>query len=317
MNTIEKAIRILRSGGLVAMPTETVYGLAADAKNPRALQCIFDAKKRPTNHPLIVHIAGIDTINQWVKEISPAAIRLANAFWPGPMTLIFPRADGVLDLVTGGQSTVGIRIPRHPIAQALLKGFGGGLAAPSANQYGRISPTSAADVRDELGDAVDCILDGGSCDVGLESTIIDVSSDTLSILRPGMITKEQIEAVVGHVLSEPIHNAPRVSGSAASHYAPLTPTRIVDSKELSSFLREATDSVAVLLHDMKPIQKDNIKCIRMSSDPAQYAHDLYHTLRQLDQKQHQQIVVEAVPSDSSWDAIRDRLTRATYNETDK
>src|SRR4029078_13456997 len=192
---INQAVAILRSGGLVAMPTETVYGLAADARNPEALRKIFLAKQRPSDHPLIVHIADMEQLPQWTSAVSALAQKLARAFWPGPMTLILPKADSVLDLITGKQTTIGIRIPNHPVAQALLKAFGSGVAAPSANRFGHISPTTAEAVREELGDAVDMVLDGGQCDIGVESTIIDVSRGDPVILRPGMISAADIEAV--------------------------------------------------------------------------------------------------------------------------
>lgn len=195
--SIALAVDLLRAGKLVGMPTETVYGLAADARDARAVAGIFAAKGRPADHPLIVHLPDADHLPGWVRSIPKEAVALARAFWPGPLTLILPRADGVPDAVTGGQDTVGVRVPNHPVALALLRAFDSGIAAPSANRFGRISPTTAGHVREELGDKVALILDGGSCDVGIESTILDLSRATPEILRPGAISAQQIASVIG------------------------------------------------------------------------------------------------------------------------
>lgn len=311
---INKAITILQRGGLVAIPTETVYGLGADAKNPAALRKIFQAKQRPIDHPLIVHLASMSQLNEWASTVSPLAQRLGEAFWPGPLTLILPKAPHVLDLVTGNQLTVGLRIPCHPVAQALLQLFGSGIAAPSANRFGRISPTTAAAVREELGATVDLVLDGGQCEVGVESTIVDVSGEYPVILRPGMITAAQIEAVLHTVLRQQKKNAPRVSGSLATHYAPLTPTKLMPKTEILAFLRTVTAAdfpLVLLLRSPLSILEKGVEFILMAEDPKQYAHDLYATLRSLDQKNFKQIVIEAVPDNNRWDAIRDRLNRAS------
>jgi L-threonylcarbamoyladenylate synthase len=310
---INQAVAILERGGLVAMPTETVYGLGADAKNLAALHKIFQAKQRPVDHPLIVHLAEWSQLNEWASVISPVARCLGKAFWPGPLTLILPKASHVLDLITGGQATVGLRIPSHPVAQALLKKFGRGIAAPSANRFGRISPTTAAAVQEELGDAVDLILEGGQCEVGVESTIVDVSGAQPIILRPGMITAAQIEAILCRKLSTEKNNAPRVSGSLESHYAPMTPTRLISAGAIPQFLANLTAAdlpVALMVRDRVSPLKKNIEWVIMSANPQQYAHDLYQTLRTLDKKDFCQIVIEAVPIDHTWDAVRDRLSRA-------
>src|SRR4249919_832993 len=190
---IARAAAILRAGGLVAFPTETVYGLGADASSPAALGRMFAAKGRPSDHPVIVHLQAGEDLTHWARNIPVVAQQLADHFWPGPLTLVLRRAAGVLDAVTGGQETVGLRTPSHPIAQRLLKAFGGGIAAPSANRFGRVSPTTAQHVRDELGDALDLILDGGPCEVGIESTIVDLSTGTPVLLRPGRIGVAEIE----------------------------------------------------------------------------------------------------------------------------
>ncbi len=315
-NNIVQAVTILQRGGLVGMPTETVYGLGADAKNPAALHKIFQAKQRPIDHPLIVHLADLSQLSEWVSTVSPLAQRLAEAFWPGPLTLILPKAAGVLDLVTGGQSSIGVRIPSHPIAQNLLKQFGSGIAAPSANRFGRISPTTAEAVREELGDAVDVILDGGVCEVGLESTIVDVTSDTPRLLRPGKITPEQIELILQRPLSTQKENVPRVSGSLETHYAPCTLTQLITTTEIPLFLKNLTPTdlpLALITRSLVAAIHQDIICVVMSEDPAVYAHDLYHTLRALDNKQLKRIVVEDVPGNVEWLAIRDRLLRACSN----
>ncbi|AVP98241.1 threonylcarbamoyl-AMP synthase [Ahniella affigens] len=225
LEAITEAVAALRRGEVIGLPTETVYGLAGDARNPEALQRIFATKGRPADHPLIVHLADAKQLSDWAIDVPVAALQLAQAFWPGPMTLILKRQANVSDLVTGGQDTVGLRVPSHPWAQAVLQAFGGGLAAPSANRFGHVSPTTAQHVRDEFGEAVPVVLDAGPCQVGIESTIIDLSTGFARILRPGLITAEQIEAVLHASPEAPgarqtSADTPRVSGSLASHYAP-------------------------------------------------------------------------------------------------
>lgn len=307
MQNISKAVAILRKGGIVAFPTETVYGLGADARNLAALRKIFSAKRRPMDHPLIVHIGDISQLSDWASEVSDSALLLAKTFWPGPLTLILKKAADVPDLVTGNQSTIGLRIPNHPIALSLLQAFGGGLAAPSANRFGRISPTTAEAVREELGDAVDFILDGGPCAVGVESTIVDMTGEEPVILRPGMISKKQIEEVLKKPVASQKKSAPRVSGSMESHYAPVTKTRLI--KDISELSMDDLP-LAVLTRKKISINNENVHSVLMPNDPEKYAHDLYLTLRELDKKNFKQIVIEAVPEEQEWDAIRDRLMRA-------
>src|SRR5580658_6776177 len=209
---LDAAVQALRNGELVAFPTETVYGLGAHAGHPVALRRVFELKGRPLSHPLIVHLDSVRYLSRWVREVPPAAEKLAAAFWPGPLTLVLPRAFNVHPLVTGGQDTVAVRVPSHPMAQQLLTAFGGGIAAPSANRYGRLSPTRAEHVRDEFGDAVRVVLDGGDCKLGLESTIVACLDGQVRVLRPGSITVSQLRRVVGEVLTEPAASAPRVPG---------------------------------------------------------------------------------------------------------
>lgn len=320
---LEQAVRLLRAGELVALPTETVYGLGADARNPSALAKIFAAKGRPADHPLIVHIPDVSHLEAWAREIPAAARQLAAAFWPGPLTIILKRQRGgvneVPDLVTGGQDTVGLRIPNHPLALQLLKQFNGGIAAPSANRFGRISPTTAQHVRDELGDSVALILDGGPCAVGIESTIVDLSCGEPVILRPGMISARQIEtALHQHVAADagPEEGAkrmtPRVSGSLAAHYAPATPMRCVPSAEMLRQVQQALSAgqrVAILALQL-PVAHEHLQWQQAAAEPIQYAHDLYANLRALDQERADLILVEAPPQLPEWLAVNDRLTRA-------
>lgn len=309
---IKRAVKILFSGDLVAFPTETVYGLGADASNPEAIKKVFAAKERPTDHPLIVHLADSRQLLDWASTVSSGAARLAEAFWPGPLTLILQKKPGVSDLITGGQDTIGLRIPKHPVANALLKAFGRGVVAPSANRFGRISPTTAEAVREELGDAVDLILEGGACEVGVESTIVDMSGEFPVILRPGMIQAEQIEAVLKQAVGIGRKDAPRVSGSHLSHYAPQTPVVLLSTAEIQNFLASGENIFFALmsLHEFTIACSSSLH-VKMSKDPQKYAHDLYQTLRDLDKKGLQRIIVEAVPGTSEWDAIRDRLSRAS------
>lgn len=307
-NNIPKAVEILTQGNLVAFPTETVYGLGADARNPDALRKIFLVKERPMDHPLIVHIGDLTQLSKWAVEISDAAWLLAKTFWPGPLTLILKKAPHVSDWVTGNQQTIGLRIPNHPVALALLHAFGSGLAAPSANKFGRISPTTAQAVREELGEAVTYILEGGACEVGVESTIVDVTGDTPIILRPGMISAKQIVGILKKPTQPAKKNAPRVSGSLESHYAPHTPTRLMTTEKI---ITVKDLPVAILIHSQIMLENKKAHIVDMSNDPKQYAHDLYKTLRDLDKQHFEEIIIETVPEDPEWDAIRDRLIRAS------
>ncbi len=311
-NDIAKAVEILRQGGLVAIPTETVYGLAADARNPAALRKIFIAKQRPIDHPLIVHLAAVAELSNWARDVSETAFALAHAFWPGPLTLILKKAQDVNELVTGGQDTIGLRVPNHPVALELLRNFGSGVAAPSANRFGRISPTTADAVREELGNEVDLVLEGGQCRVGVESTIVDVSGDSPVILRPGMISEAAIAAVLQKPIGSKAKNAPRVSGSLESHYAPSTKTTLLRAEQIDDLLATEIEKplAVVSLRDIS-VEIPGVFIKKMPQNAADYAHDLYFVLRELDKKQFKQIIVEMVPEFSEWDAIRDRLQRAT------
>lgn len=316
MNDIPQAVALLRRGELVALPTETVYGLGADAMNPEACAKIFAAKGRPSDHPLIVHLPDAEQLPQWARAIPKEAIALARAFWPGPLTLILKKHEDVPDLVTGGQDTVGLRVPNHPVALALLRAFDGGIAAPSANRFGRISPTTAAHVREELGDRVPLILDGGPCQVGLESTILDLSRDVPVILRPGAIGVDEIARVIGRrprlrgedEAGQGGEAAPRVSGALAAHYAPRTPLVLVAGADLAGCVQPGD---AVLARSPRPAELPaDVRWVVAPSDAVAYGHDLYAVLRDLDASGCRRILVETPPATSDWSAITDRLGRA-------
>lgn len=314
-NEIERAVAALRDGQLVAFPTETVYGLGADASNPAAVRRIFAAKGRPADHPLIVHLPEVAALNDWARDIPAAAWLLAERFWPGPLTMILPKAPHVPDVVTGGQQSIGLRIPDHPVASALLRAFNGGVAAPSANRFGRISPTLAEHVQSELGDAVALIIDGGPCRVGVESSIVDLTGEQPALLRPGHISASQLAEVLGIAVAQPQRSTTRAPGTLASHYAPLTSTQIVNGDELLPAIEALLCQglrVAVLARQFAAIDDPRVFWQPAAQDPVAYAHDLYAYLRQLDGLQYDRILVEAVPEDEAWLAVRDRLRRAAY-----
>ena len=319
-----RAVELLQAGELVAFPTETVYGLGADAANPEAVAKIFAAKGRPADHPLIVHLAGAAYLDRWAIDIPQAAWDLAEAFWPGPLTLILKRAPQVPYAVTGGQETVGLRVPSHPLALDLLRAYaqaGGGrngmcgVAAPSANRFGRISPTDAAHVREELGDAVALVIDGGRCAVGIESTIIDLTRDgePPRLLRPGHVSPAQIASVIGvmpELPGELAGGVPRVSGSLDGHYAPRTPMRQVPGDELASLvgeLQRAGQRCGVLAHRAPAAALTPQAYRQLPDDASGYARGLYAALRELDQAEIDLIVVESIPASAAWAAVADRL----------
>lgn len=323
---IKQAVNILREGGLVAFPTETVYGLGADARQASAVSKIFKVKERPHDHPLIVHLSRFEELPDWAQEISEEAILLAKTYWPGPLTIILKKQPHVLSTVTANQDTVGLRMPNHPVALSLLQAFGSGIAAPSANKFTHLSPTTANAVYAELGDAVDLILDGGVCKVGLESTIIDMSGPHPVILRPGMISAKSISNllktnVLLHRKDKPTEmTETRVPGMHHLHYAPITKTILINTEHLADFLLRLTKNdlpSAILTYssNLSLASFNQIEQISMSSDPVNYAHDLYHTLRLLDACHYKQIIIEAVPSNPPWEAIHDRLVKATGART--
>ena len=315
-NEIKEAAAILRSGGLVVFPTETVYGLGADADNEAAVRKIFAAKGRPVDHPVIVHLAEMMEMVEWSGQIPKEAWRLAETYWPGPLTLILPRLPRAKDVVTGGLETVGLRVPSHPVAQSLLRQFGGAIAAPSANRFGHVSPTRAEHVRQEMAGWVDLILDGGDCEVGLESTIVDLSGDEPVILRPGAITQQQVEAVCGRYMASPETSSTRCSGRLTSHYAPRAELELVEPAALLEkvqSLAQQGKKVAVLgAGDVR--LPPGIERIAWEGTSEEKAHNLYAALREVDERQCQWALVVLPPlaaDDFGLDAaILDRLQKA-------
>lgn len=313
MTDIERAVALLRAGELVAFPTETVYGLGADAANPQAVAKIFAAKGRPQDHPLIVHIPDATHLDRWAREIPEKARVLARAFWPGPLTMILKRRPEVIDAITGGQDTVGLRVPKHPLALELLERFDGGIAAPSANRFGHVSPTTAQHVRDELGDAVAMILDGGPCQVGIESTIVDLTGERTTILRPGMVSAHDLGKVLGRLPLTGAENAPRVSGSLAAHYAPRTPLSLLQPDVVIFAVREALaadERIGVIAPMPCPLSDERIVWRQIPGEAHAFAHDIYALLRELDRMNCARIVVQKPPQAENWRGINDRLQRA-------
>lgn len=313
-NGIRRAVELLRSGRLVAFPTETVYGLGADASNPEAVRAIFAAKGRPADHPLIVHLPDVALLPEWVAQVPETARRLADAFWPGPMTLILERSERVSGVVTGGQDSVGVRVPNHPVARALLCAFEGAVAAPSANRFGHVSPTTADHVMDEFGDEVAAVVDGGACPVGLESTIVDLTDERPRLLRLGMIPEHSIVAVLGCKLDRPGDDqGPRASGRLATHYAPSVPLERVQAAQLRMRIDEcvaAGEKIAVLAFSEPATPAGRVLWSALPSRPVHYARALYRELRAADAHAPDRILVEMPPDSSGWEAIHDRLRRA-------
>jgi len=319
---LERAADLLRAGKLVAFPTETVYGLGADAGNPGAVAGIFRAKGRPADHPVIVHLPTAGDMRHWARGVPDAARRLADMFWPGPLTLVLQRAEGVCDAITGGQDTVGLRVPGNRVALELLGISGGALAAPSANRFGHVSPTTAAHVIEEFADEdVAAVVDGGPCAVGVESTIVDLSGPRPRLLRRGMIRVEAIEAELGAPLERVGDGqGPRASGRLASHYAPGAALELLAADALASRLEACAsdgERLAVLARRAAPITADNATWIEMPRQPAQFARALYAALRRADSVHPDRILVEAPPRSDRWEAIADRLSRAAAPRPDR
>ena len=311
-SAIDDAARRLAQGGVVAFPTETVYGLGADATNVHAVAKIFLLKDRPADHPLIVHVAGAADLDRWAVEIPAHARTLAARFWPGPLTLVLRKSAAVPAIVTGGQDTVGLRCPSHGDAQALLRELArdgsGAIAAPSANKFGHVSPTTAQHVRDEFGDDL-FVLDGGACEVGLESTIVDLTRGEPVWLRPGAVTRDDIEAALGVRPRDRDAQAPRASGTLAAHYAPRTAVVLLEPAALEAELVERANVAVLALRE--PLPTANVTSwITAPSDPVRYGHDLYANLRKLDGSGAKRILIEAPPVHPAWEAVLDRLTRA-------
>ncbi len=291
--SLEQAIAILRTGGIVAMPTETVYGLAADARNPQAVARVFALKQRPLDHPLIVHLAQAADIDRWAANVPPLARRLAEAAWPGPLTIVLAARDDVPRQITGGQDSVALRVPDHPLARALIEGAGGALVAPSANRFGQLSPSRPEHVTEGFGDTPPPVLDGGPCRVGIESTVVFVDAEGWQILRPGHWTVEALTRVAGCPPRTGSKPAPRSPGQLASHYAPRTPLLLFASRAELEAAASAGDAVLTL-----------------PADPDAAATALYDTLHRLDATGPHRILAELPPDTAGWAAVRDRLARA-------
>jgi len=313
---LQQAAERLAAGELVAFPTETVYGLGARADDDAAVAKIFQAKGRPADHPLIVHVAEPGDARRFASAVPAVAQRLMDAFWPGPLTLILPRAEGIATAAAGGQDSIGLRCPSHPVARALLAAAQrlgvAGVAAPSANRFGRISPTQASHVAEEFGDSL-MVLDGGACALGIESSIVDCSRNHPVLLRPGVLTRASIEAAAGEALLAPDEHAPRASGTLAAHYAPNAKLRLMSQQMLTSALRllgGESLQLAVYSRSVPLGAANGVRHRRMPSLPDQAAHELFAVLRELDAEGAQLIWVEEPPADPEWDGVRDRLLRA-------
>jgi L-threonylcarbamoyladenylate synthase len=308
---LRRAVDVLRRGGLVGLPTETVYGLAADAENELAVRRIFAVKGRPSTHPLIVHLASAEAVRGWVGRLPPEAELLASAFWPGPLTLVLPRSTRASDAVTGGQGTVAVRVPAHPVALAVLQAFGGGLAAPSANRFGRVSPTRAAHVLADLGGEVDFILDGGPCSVGVESTIVDLSGPEPVLLRPGGVGLEALQGVLGRPLSQTVVGDVRAPGMLPSHYAPragLVLAQRGEAPRLAAELHRTGRRVALCSPEEAVLK--GVVHLSVPDDVAELARALYALLRDVDAA-GVDVAVVVVPETAGLGlAVLDRLRRA-------
>ena len=326
---INAAAALLEQGKLVAFPTETVYGLGADAENPAAVAAIFAAKGRPSDHPVIVHVAAGADLSHWAVSIPPEASKLVAAFWPGPLTLILKRAPAIPDAVSGGQDSIGLRCPSHPVALALLQSFKnghGGIAAPSANRFGHVSPTTAQHVLDEFGSEarrpLACVLDGGQSEVGIESTIVDLSrmaTHGAVLLRPGQITAAQIAAVIGMTPALPDAAAPRASGTLEAHYAPRTPVALIPAAELAAVMQALAEKgrryVLMQCASEVALQPALLAQRKLPSEPDGYAHALYACMRELDRFGSDIMLIGQPPTDSSWQGVNDRLRRAAFDST--
>ena len=314
---MEEAARCILAGGLVGFPTETVYGLGADASNDAAVAGIFAAKGRPANHPLIVHVADAAQVNDYASSVPPFAERLMQAFWPGPLTVILPRREGVAAAAAGGQNSIGLRCPAHPVALAFLKACNTGVAGPSANRFGRVSPTTAEHVNSEFGDDL-LVLDGGPCAVGIESSIVDCTRGQPVLLRPGVLTRAQLEAACGQpVLDQDdvqaIGSTPRASGTLESHYAPNAKVRLMDASAMQTaldLLGAEAAHIAVYARTILRIQSRNVLYRRMPDDALAAAQQLFSMLRSFDVEGVRLIWVESLPAGTDWDGVRDRLERA-------
>ena len=313
--SVEQAAARIRTGELVAFPTETVYGLGADASSDTAVAKIFAAKGRPADHPLIVHIASSKQVSDYASSVQPFAERLITAFWPGPLTVLLPRTPGVATAAAGGQDSIGLRCPAHPLALAFLKACDTGVAGPSANKFGRVSPTTAQHVAQEFDDAL-MVLDGGPCTVGIESSIVDCTRSAPVLLRPGVLTREQLSAACGQPVlnaDDTPDNAPRAPGTLESHYAPNATVRLMDAKPIQTaldLLGADAAHIAIYARSIVRIKSSQVLYRRMPDDALATAEQLFAVLRDFDAQGVKLMWIEPVPETAEWDGVRDRLARA-------
>lgn len=319
--SVLEAARRIQAGGLVGFPTETVYGLGADASSDQAVAGIFAAKGRPANHPLIVHVADARQVADYASSVPPFAARLIQAFWPGPLTVILPRREGVAAAAAGGQGSIGLRCPSHPVALAFLQACTTGVAGPSANRFGRVSPTTAQHVQQEFGDSL-LVLDGGPCEVGIESSIVDCTRGRPVLLRPGVLTRAQLEAACGEPVLDKdelareaagLGDAPRASGTLEAHYAPHAKVRLMDAGAIQTaldLLGADAAHIAIYARSIVRIKSDQVLYRRMPDDAAATAQQLFAVLRDFDAKGVKLIWIEHLPATAAWDGVRDRLARA-------
>jgi L-threonylcarbamoyladenylate synthase len=316
---IAQAISLIQEGKIVAVPTETVYGLAADARNVQAVQQIFIIKNRPTYHPLIVHIASFQDLAQWAKDIPATAAILAEHFWPGPLTLLLNKKDDVNDVITGGLQTIALRVPQNRALLKILRELKTGLAAPSANPHKRISPTSAEHVLSGLSGKIDAVLDDGPCQIGVESTIVDLTTSDIKILRHGPITKKMIEDALQICIGSPFQHAQHVPGNMKSHYQPYTKTLLMDIQAIENQLELPENKLkkfGVIHYSDFISAHQNVTAVKLSKNKAEYSKSIYQALHELDVLNVDKILVETPPHDDAWHDILDRLTKACAVENE-
>jgi L-threonylcarbamoyladenylate synthase len=316
-DSVTQAVSLLQKGECVALPSETVYGLAADASDIIAVNKIFVAKGRPKNHPLIVHIPDVSHLNKWAKTIPESAYNLAKQFWPGPLTLLLNKAEHVPYEVTGGLDTIALRVPAHPLFLQVLSKLNAGLAAPSANRYKQLSPTIAEQVMQGLDGRIAAVLEGGACEHGLESTILDLVSENPRILRSGPVTQRQLEKAMGQSVNTPEHHLEVVPGNVEAHYQPNTPLRVLSSEQLLAEIELPhpnnchfivwSDNI---IEQCRKTEMLTCKWSRLENDAAHFGSKLFVTLYQVDQMFHSQIIIEQPPQSDAWAAVNDRLSRA-------
>lgn len=311
-NDITLAGQLLRRGKLVAVPTETVYGLAADASQPDAVSAIFAAKGRPADHPLIVHLHSTKAMTDWACDIPDSAWQLARAFWPGPLTLLLKKANHVSNIITGGLDSIGLRMPAHPALLSLLRQHELAVAAPSANRYKKLSPTSCEQVLASLQGRIAAVLDGGFCQHGVESTIVDLTGDTPTIVRAGPVKASQLAAILQREVAQPAQHQVKVAGNVEAHYQPEAPLICLDSKQLAESIGNATADIAVLHYSPLP-QACKVQSMPMAQNAADYASALYRSLYLADKAGVSQIWCELPPQSEDWLAVHDRLRRAGFN----